>query len=124
MMLMLIEGLDKIDGTESLADCLTDTWLRANYIAWQRTGYMHEKYDVFEPGRYGAGGEYEPQTGFGWTNGTALVLLVRQPRVIFEAVTAVDEGDRSLTPSISARMLGPPSLRRNSGSAPTLASFA
>ncbi len=23
----------------------------------------------------GAGGEYEPQEGFGWTNGVALVLL-------------------------------------------------
>lgn len=84
MNLMLVEGLDKISGTEALADCLCETWLRNNYITWQRTGFMHEKYDSFEPGRFGAGGEYEPQTGFGWTNGTALVLLCRDPRVPHE----------------------------------------
>jgi len=81
MIQMLIAGLDKVEGAEALADTLSDTWLRTNYITWQRTGYMHEKYDVFEPGRFGSGGEYEPQVGFGWTNGVALELLVRQPRV-------------------------------------------
>eukprot|EP00929_Paragymnodinium_shiwhaense_P042949 TRINITY_DN22147_c0_g1_i1.p1 TRINITY_DN22147_c0_g1~~TRINITY_DN22147_c0_g1_i1.p1 ORF type:complete len:701 (+),score=90.74 TRINITY_DN22147_c0_g1_i1:74-2104(+) len=87
MMLMLIEGLDQVAGAEALADCLSDTWLRSNYITWQRTGAMHEKYDVFEPGRYGGGGEYEPQVGFGWTNGTVLALLVRPPRVTQEPVS-------------------------------------
>jgi len=81
MNLMLVEGLDQVPGTEALADCLTETWLRNNFITWQRTGYMHEKYDSFEPGRFGAGGEYEPQVGFGWSNGTALALLVRETRV-------------------------------------------
>lgn len=36
---------------------------------------MHEKYDVREIGRCGGGGEYEPQVGFGWSNGVLLVLL-------------------------------------------------
>jgi len=82
---MLIDGLDRLDGTKALADCLCETWLRNNFITWQRTGFMHEKYDCFQPGRFGAGGEYEPQVGFGWTNGTALCLLVRQPRVANKA---------------------------------------
>lgn len=84
MMHMLIDGLDKVDGAEALSDTLSEAWLRANYITYQRTGYMHEKYDVFEPGREGAGGEYEPQVGFGWSNGVALTLLVRAPRVSLE----------------------------------------
>lgn len=79
--LMLVDGLDRIPGTEALTDCFCERWLRNNFITWQRTGYMHEKYDTFEPGRVGAGGEYEPQVGFGWSNGTALALLVREPRV-------------------------------------------
>ena len=36
---------------------------------------MYEKYDVTRPGERGAGGEYTPQQGFGWTNGAALMLL-------------------------------------------------
>ena len=36
---------------------------------------MYEKYDAFEPGVGGGGGEYVPQVGFGWTNGVALDLL-------------------------------------------------
>ena len=35
---------------------------------------MNEKYNGFS-GSGGGGGEYEPQVGFGWTNGVALVLL-------------------------------------------------
>mmetsp|Transcript_22587 Transcript_22587/g.65063 ORF Transcript_22587/g.65063 Transcript_22587/m.65063 type:complete len:80 (-) Transcript_22587:126-365(-) len=45
--------------------------------AWMSTGHMHEKYDADEFGKDGAGGEYKPQVGFGWTNGVALQLLER-----------------------------------------------
>ncbi|RNA15743.1 hypothetical protein BpHYR1_033504, partial [Brachionus plicatilis] len=31
---------------------------------------IYEKYDEHVPGERGAGGEYDLQTGFGWTNGT------------------------------------------------------
>lgn len=34
-----------------------------------------EKYNAFAPGEMGGGGEYETQTGFGWTNGIALYFL-------------------------------------------------
>ena len=36
---------------------------------------MHEKYDATRPGERGGGGEYNPQVGFGWTNGVVLWLL-------------------------------------------------
>lgn len=36
---------------------------------------LQEKYDALTPGSSGGGGEYETQTGFGWTNGVALHFL-------------------------------------------------
>lgn len=36
---------------------------------------MYEKYDAYEVGVGGGGGEYIPQVGFGWSNGVALALL-------------------------------------------------
>jgi len=81
LQLMLIEGLDgirgKFGGAGPLADNLASIWLRTSFVAWRRTGLMYEKYDAFQPGQGGGGGEYHPQVGFGWTNGVALVLLTR-----------------------------------------------
>jgi hypothetical protein len=47
------------------------------YLAYYKTdnNYMYEKYDATILGEGGDGGEYVPQTGFGWTNGLALYLL-------------------------------------------------
>ena len=50
-------------------------WLWTGFLAFNASGYMYEKYDAFEPGVGGGGGEYVPQVGFGWTNGVALYLL-------------------------------------------------
>ena len=52
-------------------------WLRTNLIAYQRTGFMFEKYNCTTVGAGGGGGEYIPQMGFGWTNGVVLDLLRR-----------------------------------------------
>ena len=41
------------------------------------TQAMHEKYDCRFFGAIGRGGEYAPQTGFGWTNGVALAFLAK-----------------------------------------------
>ena len=38
---------------------------------------MYEKYSAVRPGASGSGGEYVPQTGFGWTNGVVLDLLAK-----------------------------------------------
>lgn len=44
-------------------------------IAYDATDYMYEKYNAFEVGVGGGGGEYVPQIGFGWSNAVALMLL-------------------------------------------------
>lgn len=36
---------------------------------------MYEKYNAYEVGHGGGGGEYVPQMGFGWSNAVALLLL-------------------------------------------------
>ena len=62
----------------ALANSLADAWLESNWLGFQASGMMYEKYDAYTPGQYGGGGEYVPQSGFGWSNGAALELLERQ----------------------------------------------
>lgn len=45
------------------------------YEGWIKSGSIFEKYDVREVGKRGRGGEYEVQSGFGWTNGVILSLI-------------------------------------------------
>lgn len=77
----LIDALDGLDLPEAtqMADKLAITWFNSNYCAWSATlsqgGLFFEKYDVTNPGFAGGGGEYQVQTGFGWTNGVLLKLL-------------------------------------------------
>jgi hypothetical protein len=56
-------------------DSITENWLETCYKAYSSNGYMFEKYNAFEMGIGGGGGEYTPQIGFGWSNGVALVML-------------------------------------------------
>ena len=49
---------------------------------------MYEKYNSYEVGVGGGGGEYIPQIGFGWTNGVALLLLDR----LYSAGVVSDDG--------------------------------
>lgn len=75
---MLIEGLRRLphsSGGPALAAELAQRWVGNCYVAWRETGYMHEKYDATVFGSSGKGGEYEPQVGFGWSNGVVLQLL-------------------------------------------------
>ncbi len=58
-------------------------------VAYQRTDYMYEKYNAFEVGVGGGGGEYVPQIGFGWSNGVALALL----NDLYPGVVANDDRD-------------------------------
>jgi len=76
LQLMLIEGLRKVGppGTE-LSKEMSNTWLQSGLLAWQCSGYMYEKYNASMLGQGGDGGEYEPQVGFGWSNGVVLSLL-------------------------------------------------
>ncbi|KAH0448713.1 hypothetical protein IEQ34_022513 [Dendrobium chrysotoxum] len=74
---IIIEGLSTAGSKASygLAQDIAVRWIRTNYAAYNTTGAMHEKYDVEGCGKVGGGGEYKPQTGFGWSNGVLLALL-------------------------------------------------
>ncbi|KAF6146017.1 hypothetical protein GIB67_033376 [Kingdonia uniflora] len=74
---MIVEGLARSSSEEakSMAEDIAVRWIRTNYAAYKKTGTMHEKYDVRACGEYGGGGEYIPQTGFGWSNGVVLAFL-------------------------------------------------
>ncbi|XP_031248812.1 probable trehalase [Pistacia vera] len=74
---MIIEGLLRSGSEEAraMAEDIAVRWIRTNYVAYKKTGAMHEKYNVEKCGDFGGGGEYIPQTGFGWSNGVVLALL-------------------------------------------------
>lgn len=74
---MLVEGLLKSGLKEArlLAEEIAIRWVTTNYIVYKKTGVMHEKFDVEHCGEFGGGGEYVPQTGFGWSNGVVLAFL-------------------------------------------------
>jgi alpha,alpha-trehalase len=58
-----------------IAEKLAKKWLQSNLKSYQKDGVMYEKYDAEKPGQPAGGGEYEVQTGFGWSNGENLVLI-------------------------------------------------
>lgn len=63
---------------QELARQIAQAWLESNYKGYlQNGGKMVEKYDGITPGVSGGGGEYDVQTGFGWTNGVMLYFLQR-----------------------------------------------
>ncbi|XP_078102030.1 trehalase isoform X2 [Sander vitreus] len=74
---MLIRGLSKLpsEDAKQLAFDLAQRWIKTNWLAYMKYEAMFEKYDVNGDGKPGAGGEYQVQLGFGWTNGVALQLL-------------------------------------------------
>lgn len=67
-------GAEELVSGGRLAVEVAQAWVGSALLAFERSGgLMHEKHAGV--GRGGGGGEYEPQVGFGWTNGCALVLL-------------------------------------------------
>ncbi|KAB5564638.1 hypothetical protein DKX38_004692 [Salix brachista] len=74
---MIVEGLLRsgVKEARSLAKDIAVRWIKTNYNGYKKTGAMHEKYDVQKCGAFGGGGEYIPQTGFGWSNGVVLTFL-------------------------------------------------
>ncbi|XP_037361294.2 trehalase isoform X2 [Talpa occidentalis] len=73
---LVIRGLAKSRSprTREVAFQLAQNWIRTNFDVYAKTSAMYEKYDI-DKGQPGGGGEYEVQTGFGWTNGVAMILL-------------------------------------------------
>lgn len=62
-------------GFNDLAEKIKSRWLNLNENVFSRTGKMFEKYNVVDTSLFAAGGEYDLQDGFGWTNGVARALM-------------------------------------------------
>ena len=75
-------GLDRY-GHRSLAVTIAERWSDMVRAEFDRTGWLHEKYDV-ERRTAGGGGEYVPQHGFGWTNGVtaSFIDILGQPDAV------------------------------------------
>uniref|UniRef100_A0AAG5DU88 Trehalase n=1 Tax=Anopheles atroparvus TaxID=41427 RepID=A0AAG5DU88_ANOAO len=86
---MLVMGLDSLDNSDAkeMAFRWAQRWVRGNYITYNKTHAMFEKYDAQELGGHGGGGEYDVQTGFGWTNGAAMDLMNKYA----DRMTTVDQ---------------------------------
>lgn len=70
---MAFVGLDRY-GHRDLARAIAARWTTMVRADFDRTGWLHEKYDV-ERCTAGHGGEYVPQHGFGWTNGVTAAFM-------------------------------------------------
>ncbi|KAG7395849.1 hypothetical protein PHYBOEH_003095 [Phytophthora boehmeriae] len=81
---IFIDGLLNAGTTKArlLAKRLIQTWVKAGLVAWQKTGLMFEKYNAQQLGGVGSGGEYNPQFGFGWSNGVILHFLTKHQALL------------------------------------------
>ncbi|KAL3666206.1 hypothetical protein V7S43_008995 [Phytophthora oleae] len=88
---LLIEGLQEAGTVKAraLAKRLVQTWVKAGFVAWQKTGLMFEKYNAQQLGGVGDGGEYTPQFGFGWSNGVILTFLTKYQEYLGEVAEIV-----------------------------------
>ncbi|XP_055902770.1 trehalase-like [Eupeodes corollae] len=88
---VIIEALANLRTPEAtqMSKELSYKWVRSNYDAYVRTKAMHEKYDASVFGGTGGGGEYETQTGFGWSNGVIIDLLAKYGEDITPANGAI-----------------------------------
>jgi len=68
-----VQGLENY-GHSDIAARVARNWIATVSHTFRLTGHTHEKYDI-ENGFIGGGGEYEPQIGFGWTNGVTRDLI-------------------------------------------------
>ncbi|XP_049869346.1 uncharacterized protein LOC126369097 [Pectinophora gossypiella] len=90
MVVNAAEALDTDEGYQ-MAFEVAQTWVRACFIGYNSTKSMYEKYDAVVPGNYGGGGEYNVQSGFGWSNGVVLEFLAKYG----QSMTVSDDPDDS-----------------------------
>ncbi|XP_068083536.1 trehalase-like [Anabrus simplex] len=74
---IVIQGLVQTQqpAATQLAYEYADRWVQSNYMGFQQESRMYEKYNATEAGASGRLGEYDVQSGFGWTNGVIIELL-------------------------------------------------
>ncbi len=74
MVYMTVMGLERY-GAHELAKEIALRWCTLNISVFEKTGLLLEKYNIEDLESLAAGGEYELQDGFGWTNGVLLTLM-------------------------------------------------
>ena len=76
---LLVDGLLRLkhESASLLARRVGTAWLASVRAGFEKSGACFEKYDAGRSSHRGAGGEYAPQDGFGWTNGAAMVMAGR-----------------------------------------------
>ncbi|CDF36276.1 Trehalase [Chondrus crispus] len=79
---LVVEGMQRLGERfptsqgRKIAQTIASRFLETAWRGWREDNVMHEKYDSrYKTGKMGVGGEYAPQVGFGWTNGSILRLL-------------------------------------------------
>lgn len=92
---IMIQGLyyTRVMEAVKLSEDLARRWLDSNYMGYESTGMMFEKYDATSPGKGGGGGEYKVQEGFGWTNGIVLEFLHTFPSMKLQKDVSYDESN-------------------------------
>ncbi|MDO9367570.1 MAG: alpha,alpha-trehalase TreF [Sphingopyxis sp.] len=61
-------------GHHELAGQIAARWIATVEATYAATGLLYEKYNIESPS-VGRGGEYDPQIGFGWTNGVTAEFI-------------------------------------------------
>ncbi|XP_017051668.1 trehalase isoform X2 [Drosophila ficusphila] len=84
MQYILVEGLNNLNTPEAknMSKKWAIRWVKSNFKAFSDQFHMYEKYNALEFGGHGGGGEYEVQTGFGWSNGVIIEWLSKHGRDI------------------------------------------
>nr|ABO20846.1 trehalase-1 [Omphisa fuscidentalis] len=93
-----LEALGTEEGKKVAFD-VAQTWVRACHKGFGENKQMFEKYDAEVPGKFGGGGEYVVQTGFGWSNGCVLEFLAKYGR----RMTAHDDSSYSSPDDIESK---------------------
>jgi len=123
-------------GYAELAKEGADRWQRNNEVMYEKLGDMLEKYNVVHIGALATDGEYDLQTGFGWTNGVYEALsqldftprdkppmpkIVPTPRLVIHDVVFPKIGQLRPSPTMDLDL---PSVRSHGSSAFTLSPIA
>lgn len=76
---MIVQALERSEAPDVMAEAkkIAVKWIKANIRGFKDSGEMFEKYDSLDPGKFGRGGEYPVQSGYGWTNGVALEFIYK-----------------------------------------------
>ncbi|KAH0488907.1 MAG: hypothetical protein KVP17_003854 [Porospora cf. gigantea B] len=81
----VVVGLAHVEDSDLIKESRlqAEKWIRTCFLLWKETTLVYEKVSTEEV-TAGFGGEYEVQTGFGWTNGVILDLLALYPDMLLE----------------------------------------